>query len=493
MRNTYGIKKPGSMGKTAAPAPTAPRTQSALTGPGQGGVNGVAPAPAPAPTNTRPPAPGVASAAPAPAPAPTTQGGSSQTVSSNGVMTSNMVNGVQQIRGISGGQMAGPPEGYNLNPDRTIKAPTRTQSAVTGPGQGGVNGVAPASTNLYDQMAQQDMEAAQRDRDVSRAAGMREMREGAISQGIGPGTQRYQAMARDAEAGANQYGQQSRNDAANRAQGLMMDKKEDQEEQANNYVNTLSENEQRAFFDLKASGMNDIDALKTMKSMDIKQNSALDDEIKERVEEYVRIRGMSKSDAAEKVRLEMDTELTKKNEDAANQVRLDGLKESTTENVEQIKTALKDAGFEDSGINVLEKMPKNLAVTPKNVQKVEQQKLKNKAQAEMIAATLNNWDEDTWATAEENNLIPMDLLPDSGIGSDSTTKRWISKGFVKGQFRRSGDTVIKVIDFNNSEYIHGGLFGKNYHKGGKLEVEIMTGPNKGQTISYFDAKNQGLL
>ena len=468
MRNTYGIKKPGSMGKTAPPVN--PSTSGALPT-----------------TNTRTPAPGVNSLSTSTTlPAPNSnsgmgkQGGPPPTP-----VYSNQTSGM----GNPGGQ-GGPPEGYSINGGRVTPGigPRQTQSAITGPGQGGVKG-----TNLYDQMAQQDMEAAQRDRDVSRAAGMREMREGAISQGIGPGTQRYQAMARDAEAGANQYGQQSRNAAANRAQGLMMDKKEDQEEQANNYVNTLSENEQRAFFDLKASGMNDIDALKTMKSMDIKQNSALDDEIKERVEEYVTIGKMSEADATEKVRLEMETELTKKNEDAANQVRLDGLKEGAEENVEQIKTALKDAGFEDSGINVLEKMPKNQAVTPKNIQKVEQQKLKNKVQAEMIAATLNNWDEDTWATAEENNLIPMDLLPDSGIGSDSTTERWISKGFVKGQFRRSGDTVIKVIDFNNSEYIHGGLFGKNYHKGGKLEVEIMTGPNKGQTISYFDAKNQGLL
>lgn len=440
MRSTYGMKKPGSMGKTASP------------------VKPPTPGPLPA-ASTRPPAPGV-NPTPNPNSGMGNQGGPPPTP-----VYSNQTSGMGNQGGPSG--VFSPHGGVDRTPK--MYGPNQT-SGVTAP----TNGVAGLSP--YDTMAQQDMEAAQRDRDVSRAASMREMREGAINQGIGPGTQRYQAMARDAEAGANQYGQQSRNAAANRAQGLMMDKKEDQEEQTNNYVNTLSENEQRAFLDLRASGMNDIDALKAMKSMDIKQNNAFDDIKEGKIEDAMERKNMSREAATAFINAkdtdEFDTDFKDFQDKQEQAALIPVVNQKTMELNNDIEAAL----------------PRYHAALRAGTIRAT-----HTSEEDVISLLVSNatasWTANEWQTAKDNDLVPKRGIGRAvPISADSPPTKF-TRNYGVGQVKNYNGEYYKVTSMTISRG------DKGSHKGGQIIMLPLTGPlaQEGEEINFFDLKKAGTI
>lgn len=122
--------------------------------------------------------------------------------------------------------------------------------------------------DFYGSMVDSDYASAQRDRDVTRAATLREAREAAIANDIGPGTRGYQALMDDANASANIHSLQSRNDAATRAQGLMLQQRDEDMQNMDRQLEFMDNAQQQAFFSGINNGLSPQEAMASLYNED---------------------------------------------------------------------------------------------------------------------------------------------------------------------------------------------------------------------------------
>jgi hypothetical protein len=174
-----------------------------------------------------------------------------------------------------------------------------------------VTGVAPAAPNVqytprgqdlnqlknegyndfYANLAADDREDAQRDRDVTRADTLRQAREGAIAGGIDPGGRQYAAMMANANADANIHALQSREDSATRAQDLMLQQREESERNIEQQLESMDKTQQAAYFKALNEGMSPGDAMGSLYNPDgtakVKAPSAAEQAVQEEAEQLM--------------------------------------------------------------------------------------------------------------------------------------------------------------------------------------------------------------
>ena len=150
--------------------------------------------------------------------------------------------------------------------------------------------------SFYEKMAQEEMDRGSWQRDVTRADTLRRANEQAIAEGMGSGNPRYRALMDEANASANVYDLQSRNDAATRAQNILMQGREEEVANIDRQLDLMDTEQKRTYLTMLNQGVSESEALTA--AMQTKALSATQTQINEMVDQVKGANpGMSDEDA----------------------------------------------------------------------------------------------------------------------------------------------------------------------------------------------------
>lgn len=306
--------------------------------------------------------------------------------------------------------------------------------------------------DFYANLAREDYQAAQRDRDVTRADMTRQAREAAIAGGVDPSSSRYQAMIASADAGANAQALQSRNDFANRAQSLMLQQRDEDMQNQEKLLEFLDNTQRQAYFEGISKGMSPGDAMASLYGEDgsfrVQAPSAYEQGIQEETEAIMSYYpGMSEAEARAKAVETQRKAFEETNKTLTDSVKVEDRIPYVTQNLAEGNTGAK------------------------------------------------GWTEQDFKAAEEAGLLDKLTVPD--VSKLSLSQNPVN---VYGAGFRQGETVLVNGEYYRVESIDSSRRDDSYYESltggstwtkGKAQLKALTGPDAGKMVDFDTAKNRG--